>query len=164
MKTHRPILVTVLYILLASCNSQSPVFSDSQKAEAEKQIREISMKWLELWNNKDAEGLKAFWADDGTAYRQKIEPAVGPEAIYAVYVNEFKQNPKMISDWKTDKVIVTSSGDYAVEYGIFADKGLGLDGTQEDYGKYVTVYKNVNGTWKVYSDMGISTKPAETAK
>jgi hypothetical protein len=47
-----------------------------------------------------------------------------------------------------------------VEYGTYAVTGLGASGSDEDHGKYTTVFHKVNGTWKVFSDMSMSTKPA----
>lgn len=159
MKTHQLILLMLLSIFVVACNSQAPTLSDSQRAEAEKQIREISIKWLELWKSHDLEGLKTLFADDAVVYRLNIEPAVGLAAIIDVYAKEFEQNPQGTTEWSTERVEISTSGDMAIEYGSFSVAAMGPNGTVDDHGRFVTVYRNINGTWKVYSDIGSSTKP-----
>ena len=149
----------ILSIFLWSCQNAQTNLTESQKVDVEKQIREISAKWLVLWNSRDVEGLKQLLSDDAVVYRVNTPSSVGPAAIGETWAKEFEQNPKWVSDWKTDKVVVAAAGDYAIEYGSFWDKGLGPNGDNDTYGKYVTVYKFINGTWKVYSDIGLVTKP-----
>ena len=67
-------------------------------------------------------------------------------------------------NWITDRVEIAASGDLAVEYGSYTDTGLGLNGTETDKGKYITVYRKVNGAWRVAADIGNSTKPKDTSK
>lgn len=76
----------------------------------------------------------------------------------------YEKNPKQDVTWSTDRVDVSTSGDLAVEYGKYDVKGLGAKGTESDQGRYVTVYKKVNGDWKVAADIGTSTKPVVASK
>ena len=72
-----------------------------------------------------------------------------------------EKNLKEDPTWSTDRVEIATSGDLAIEYGSWKTTSLGQDGTEEDYGKYVTIYRKVNGTWKISGDIGQTTKPAE---
>ena len=128
----------------------------------EQAVRAVSKKWLELTKNHDAAGCAALFTNDGVEYRMNQEPYVGTEAVKKQFTMELQDNPKEMVDWSTEKVDV--SGDLAVEYGKFNVTGLGKDGKESDYGKYVTVYHKVNGEWKVAADIGTSTKPVATAK
>ena len=92
------------------------------------------------------------------------EPSVGPAAIQRRITQDQKENPKEVVNWTTDRVEIASSGDLAIEYGSYTDTGSGLSGTETDQGKYVTVYRKVNGTWKVAADIGSSTKLKDTSK
>jgi len=130
----------------------------------EKAIRSISIKWLELQKSHDAAGVAALFADDGVEYNMNQEPFVGPAAIQRWITQNQKQNPKAVGNWTTDRVEIAASGDLAIEYGSYTDTGLGLSGTETDQGKYVTVYRKVNGTWKVVADIGNSTKPKDASK
>jgi uncharacterized protein (TIGR02246 family) len=130
----------------------------------EKAVRSISMKWLELHKNHDAAGVAALFATDGVEYSMNKEPVVGPAAIERLLIQDQKENPKEVVNWTTDRVEVSASGDLAVEYGSYTDTGSGLNGKETDQGKYITVYRKVNGTWKVTADIGNSTKPKEASK
>jgi uncharacterized protein (TIGR02246 family) len=133
------------------------------KAE-EQAIRAISMKWLELAKNHDDAGIAALFANDGIEYNENQEPSVGPAAIQRRIIQDQKENPKEVVNWTTDRVEIATSGDMAVEYGSYTDTGSGLSGNETDQGKYVTVYRKVNGTWKVAADIGNSTKPKDASK
>ena len=61
------------------------------------------------------------------------------------------------------RVEVAASGDLAVEYGTWSETGLGPNGTEEDHGRYVTVFLKVNGAWKIAADASLSTKPEVAA-
>jgi len=130
----------------------------------EQAIRSISMKWLELQKSRDEAGIAALFADDGVEYNMNQEPSVGPAAILRMLIQNQKENPKRVVNWTTDRVEIAASGDLAVEYGSYTFTGLGLRGTETDQGKFVTVYRKVNGTWKVAADIGNSTKLKDTLK
>jgi uncharacterized protein (TIGR02246 family) len=132
------------------------------KAE-EQAVRSISMKWLELVRSHDAAGVAALYTEDGVAFRPNLEPAVGRVALQKLEIQNLERNPKQIESWITDRVVIAVSGDLAIEYGSWSVTGAGLSGTEEDRGKYVTVYRKVNGTWKVASDISVSTKPEKSS-
>jgi uncharacterized protein (TIGR02246 family) len=133
------------------------------KAE-EQAIRAISMKWLELVKSNNAAGVAALFADDGAEYNENQEPSVGPAAILRSITQDLKENPKEVVNWTTDRVDIATSIDLAVEYGSYTFTGLGLNGTGTDHGKYVTVYRKMNGIWKVVADITNSTQPKESSK
>jgi len=92
------------------------------------------------------------------------EPIVGLAAIQRWFTQDQKENPKIVVNWTTDRVEIAAYGDLAVKYGSFTQTGLGLGGTETDQGKYVNVYRKVNGTVNVVADIGNSTKPKDTPK
>jgi ketosteroid isomerase-like protein len=127
-------------------------------------IRSISMKWLELAKKHDITNLTALFVNDGVIYREHQDPAVGFAGIKAQFTKDFKDNPRLVPNWTTDHVTISASGDLAVEYGSWNDTGRGPEGTGSDHGRFVTVYRKVNGTWKVSSDFSLSTRPETQAK
>lgn len=154
------ILLSLIFVSLATFAQQKPADPKSD----EQAIRSISKNWLELTNKHDAAGSAALFAADGASYSSNHEPYVGIAAITKHYSDDLVQNPKQVVDWSTDKVDVATSGDMAVEYGKYNVTGLGTDGKGSDMGKYVTVYKKVNGAWKVAADIGTSSMPAMAKK
>ena len=157
------IFLSLIFFALTAFVQQTEKKQVNLKTE-EQAIRSISMKWLELVKSHDAAGIAALFADDGVEYNMNQEPFVGPAAIQRRSTQNQKENPKEVVNWTTDRVEIAASGDLAVEYGSYTDSGSGLSGTETDQGKYVTVYRKVNGTWKVAADIGNSTKLKDTSK
>ena len=153
----------IAFLALAACSQQAQKQQVDIKAE-ELAVRSISMKWLELNKSHDSEGMTTLFADDGIVYRQNQEPKAGVTAIKNFFIRDFEQNPKAISNWNTDRIEISSSGDLAIEYGSWKDTGRGPDGLVDDQGKYVTLYRKVNGVWKVTTDISISTIPVAVTK
>jgi len=122
------------------------------------------MQWLKLWKGHDIAGMTELFVEDGMIFRENQEPAIGLDAIRNQFTKDFEQNPKIVSTWSTERIELSASGDLAIEYGSWTDTGIGLEGTVDDHGRFVTVYRKVNGTWKVSADMSLSTKPEEPAK
>jgi uncharacterized protein (TIGR02246 family) len=159
----RIIFLGLIFFALTAFVQQAEKKQVNLKTE-EQAIRSISMKWLELQKSHNAAGEAALFADDGVEYNMNQEPSVGPAAIQRRITQDQKENPKEVVNWTTDRVEIASSGDLAIEYGSYTDTGSGLSGTETDQGKYVTVYRKVNGTWKVAADIGSSTKLKDTSK
>ena len=159
----RIIFLGLIFFALTAFVQQAEKKQVNLKTE-EQAIRSISMKWLELQKSHNAAGEAALFADDGVSYDMNQEPSVGPAAIQRRIIQDQKENPKEVVNWTTDRVEIATSGDMAVEYGSYTDTGSGLSGNETDQGKYVTVYRKVNGTWKVAADIGSSTKMKDTSK
>jgi len=153
-------LLGLIFLGLSTFAQQKPVDTKSE----EQAIRSISMKWMEFTKKHDSAASAALFADNGASYSMNQEPFVGPAAVKKHFDEEYVQNPKEVVDWSTEKVEVSASGDLAVEYGKFNVSGLGPNATESDMGKYVTVYRKINGAWKVTADIGTSTKPRPAAK
>ena len=154
------ILLGLVFLSLTTFAQQKPADTKSD----EQAIRTLSMKWLELTKKHDIAACAALFADDGIEYSSNKEPSVGPAAIAKEFTRSHEKNPKEVVNWSTERVEVAASGDLAVEYGKYDVKALGKNGTKSDQGKYVTVYRKVNGTWKVAADIGASTKPEPESK
>jgi len=152
-------------LVLSSLAITAQTKTDKKDTKSDEQaIRSLSKNWLDLTKKNDAAACAALFADDGVSYGINQDPFIGPAAIKKHFSDMHDKNPKEMVDWSTDRVEVSSSGDLAVEYGKFNVTGLGKDGKESDYGKYLTVYRKVNGVWKVAADIGSSTKPVAATK
>ena len=128
-------------------------------AADEQTIRDLSARWLEMERARDAAGIAALFSDDGTLYRDNEEPITGRAAIEAHLASEYADEPNAAPDWSVDRILVSSSGDLAVEYGTWTVTNIGPGGTGQDRGRYVATLRKVDGTWRYVSDMSMSTTP-----
>ena len=161
MKRFNVTSLAAVALLLVACGPKAPKVDI---AAEEKAIRDVSTHWLDLAKAKDAAGEAGLFAADGIAYVLHEEPAVGPAAYQAYASKEYADNPKEVPTWATTSVTVAASGELAVETGTYEMTGMGPKGDKEDKGNFLTVYKKVNGAWKVAEDMSLSTMPAVVAK
>ena len=148
--------VTVLAfasIALTACAPEGGDSSIDLTAEAEA-VNETSLRWLEAARSKDAAGIAGLFANDGVIFRENEDPIVGPAAIEAMATGDFEDNPDVVVNFGSDRIEVAASGDLAAEFGTW-----GPEGPDDDRGKYMTVYRKVDGVWKVVGDMSLSTKP-----
>jgi ketosteroid isomerase-like protein len=163
MKTPVRSALLLLAVLSASCSQPPPPPPAAPPAPdlaaAERAIREGDARWLKAAQSRDAAGEAASLASDGIAYREHVDPLVGPAAFQAYLEKEYAANPKSSSSWTTDAVQVAASGDVGFQTGTYHTTGLGPKGAGEDRGRFVTVWKKVGNEWKVAHDIATSTMP-----
>jgi uncharacterized protein (TIGR02246 family) len=150
----KAILMFVALAVMSACASQ-PSASSVDRAAEEQAIRGLSSKWLELTKQKDPAGIAALFADDARLIWAGQDPVVGKTAIQEFFTQDFANNPKQATNWETDRVELAASGDLAVEYGHYENTGAGREGTLDERGNYATVYRKVDGAWKVISDSSV---------
>jgi ketosteroid isomerase-like protein len=110
-------------LLLGACAAQTQPTVDTAAAEAE--VRDLSMRWIELERNRDAAAIAALFAADGTMYREDQEPLVGNAAIQRHLESEYAENQAMVVGWTIDHVDVAASGDLAIERGTWSVQNAG---------------------------------------
>ena len=70
------------------------------------------------------------------------------------------QSPGATIDLRPGTIEVAESGDLAYEIGTYTMSGTSPDGTTwSDEGKYVEIFQNVNGEWKIATDIWNSDTP-----
>jgi uncharacterized protein (TIGR02246 family) len=154
------VLTLMLGCLIAACSQSAPApASKPDLAGEEKAIRDIDARWLKAAQSRDPSGEAAVFANDGVAYREHVDPLVGPAAYQAFETKFFADNPKVNGAWTTDAIRLAESGDLAIQTGEFHNTALGPKGDRADKGRFVTVWKKVNGEWKVAHDIGSTTMP-----
>lgn len=101
-------------------------------AAEERAIRDSDARWLKADQSRDAAGVAAMFASDGVAYREHVEPLIGPAAFQAYGTNFWADNPKVGVTWTTDMIDVAPSGDLAIQTGAYQITGLGANGDRAD--------------------------------
>lgn len=150
MRSPTGVLIVAVALASSAC-APEPAAQSVDSAVEEQAIRAISMEWLELDRQRDAAKIAALFADDGRLLLGGVDPVVGAAAVRDFMTKDFEANPQRTIDWRTDRVEVAASGDFAVEYGSYSIKN-GTDRTEENRGSYVTVYRKIDGQWKVAAD------------
>ena len=162
MRLRESTLAVLLYVTAVACSQPAPAPSSPPKpdlASEETAIRQADAQWMKATQARDTAAQAAVIAPDGVVYREHVDPLAGPSAFQA-YTTKFQsENPKANIAWSTDAIRIAESGDLAVQTGQYDLTGLGAKGDGSDKGRFVTVWKKVNGEWKVANDIGSTTVP-----
>ncbi len=125
-------------------------------------IRDRSNAWLSAAQARDAEAIAAVFAADGEMIETGEPPHVGPDAIRANAEQDWTENPDFTVEWTISDVHVAESGDLAYERGQWTYDPDGEGEASAETGEYLTVWKKVDGEWKVAADVGAATSGGET--
>jgi ketosteroid isomerase-like protein len=128
-------------------------------AADEQAINGNNQRWLELIRAKDSAGIAQLYAEDGAVMPANEPAGRGREAI-AQWWGRSMQMPGYDLTFETDQLLVSASGDMALDRGTYRFKATPPEGAIDDAGKFVVVWKKVGGDWKVAADIFNSDKPA----
>ena len=132
----------------------------TDKAADEASLRAIYQKMPSQLASADTAAVGALFTDDGVEIMPGMPPAVGREAVkkeLATVVASMKNLKLSIGD---AAVTVADAGDLAVVKAPYRMSYVDAKGKQaEDHGTTLTVFKKVNGQWKILIDTNISEVP-----
>ena len=151
------IVVVCSAALLAGCTKVPDAQSDQvaevkSEASGAQEIRTANARWLQLISNKDAAGIAQLYAEDGVALPQNDKAAVGPQAIGQWWARQMK-TPGYALTFGTDQLVFSTSGDMALDRGWYRFSAQGPNGSINDTGKYIVVWRKIDGEWKVAADI-----------
>jgi len=124
----------------------------SALAQEEAAIRAMSARWLEAVDARDAARTTSFYAADGAFLVPNVPLARGRDGIQAVWA-QLLGAPNLSLAWTPSSVEVAAAGDMACEIGSYAMSMDTPNGHVEDDGKYVVVWRKVEGGWQVAADI-----------
>jgi uncharacterized protein (TIGR02246 family) len=123
-------------------------------AAEEQAIRNRSGEWMNYANSKDPVSIATkIFAPDGVLISDG-KAFTGPAAIQAAMEAEMKREPDAIVSWTSDRVRVSSSGDFAIENGSYNTDPDGAGKQPARQGSFATTWSKVDGEWRVLSDAG----------
>ncbi|NII27034.1 DUF4440 domain-containing protein [Pseudoflavitalea sp. X16] len=159
-------LITGSIVLLLACNTARDEKATVEVKDTTAFDLSAARSWIENDNAKFAEELKrgdsvavaAHYASDAWVMMSNSEPAKGKDIASA-----WGQVVRMgIKDIKIETVDLIGNADLLAETGTYELYGEG--NKLLDKGKYVVIWKQENGTWKIYRDIGNSNLPVMSVK
>lgn len=120
-----------------------------QAAGADAGIAAANEAWRMGWNSRDAAAIAAVYAEDAVVMPPGAEPIEGRAAIQAALTEMLAVSAGSQMAFTTEDVMV--QGDMAVEVGSFVETNA--DGSHRDHGRYLSVMKKIDGSWKIVRDI-----------
>ena len=147
--------------ILAFVSACSPTPRPPDLAAEEQTIRTLAARWQKALLERDAATQASMFADDGLEYHGGEPPLVGPKEILAWETKAATNHPKAVITSKTTEIRIAASGDLAVQSGEGRITAMGAKGEDQSVRtqRFVTVWKKVNGAWKVAHDIAVDTTP-----
>ena len=140
--------VVSIALLLTGLGAASPGLAGDDS----KKIEEVNKQWVKAFEQRDFQAIQAIMTSDSLLMPSNSMAIEGPEAIVEVW-KSWAELPNVAVDFAAHRIEVSSSGDMAYDYGWYTFAFDTENGRFEDKGKYIVVWKNVDGTWKVAADI-----------
>jgi uncharacterized protein (TIGR02246 family) len=163
----RILLLAITALLLPACqareapgNTVAEVNADKavDTAADERAIRGNVDRWLQLVKAKDAAGISQFYTEDGAVMPPNAPIGKGRAAIQQTW-DSMMRTPAFDLTFAPEQILVSSSGDLALDRGTYRLTAESAGRQQTDTGKYVVVWRKVNGEWKAAADIFNSDLP-----
>ena len=165
--TNRTLLLCATALLLPACEakqqkSDEPIAANgtaaADSAAADQAIRAHVDRWLQLVKAKDAAGIAQLYTEDGAVMPPNAPIGKGRGAIEKTWAS-MMQTPGFDLTFTPEQILVSSSGDMALDRGTYR-LSVAPGGRQlTDTGKYVVVWRKMGGDWKAAADIFNSDLP-----
>jgi len=162
------LLLSAAALLLPACQAGEKPANNSADVNStaagdtgadEQAIRGQVDRWLQLVKAKDAAGIAALYTEDGAVMPPNAPIGKGHAAIQQTWAS-LMQLPGFDLTFTPEQIIVSSSGDMALDRGTYR-LAVAPNGTaQTDTGKYVVVWPKIGSEWKAAADIFNSDLPA----
>ena len=169
--TRALLLLTAAAVLLPGCEAtdqaatapaEANMSGTADPAADEQAIRGNVDRWLQHIKAKDAAAIAQFYTEDGTVMPPNMPIGKGRAAVQKVWA-DMMATPGFELTFQPEQIIVSASGDMALDRGTYR-LTVSPGGTQQtDTGKYLVVWRKVGGEWKAAADMFNSDLPAAGA-
>jgi uncharacterized protein (TIGR02246 family) len=155
------LLLSVTALLLPACqaaekpanNSGEVTGTPAVDARADEQaIRGQVNRWLQLVKAKDAAGIAELYAEDGAVMPPNAPIGKGRAAIKQTWASMLN-TPGFDLTFSPEQIVLSSSGDMALDRGTYRAQVSPSGKTQNDTGKYVVVWRKIGNEWKAAADI-----------
>ena len=162
------LLLSVTVLLLPACQAREKPANDAAEVNStaavdtggdEQAIRGHVDRWLQLVKAKDAAGIAALYAEDGAVMPPNAPIGKGRAAIQQTWASMMR-TPGFDLTITPEQIVVSSSGDMALDRGRYSLTVAPAGTAQTDTGKYVVVWRKIGSEWKAAADIFNSDLPA----
>jgi uncharacterized protein (TIGR02246 family) len=162
------LLLYVTALLLPACQAREKPANDGAEANSaaavdaaadEQAIRAQVDRWQQLIKAEDASGIAALYAEDGAVMPPNAPIGKGRAAIQETWASMLR-TPGFDLTINPEQIVISSSGDMALDRGTYTLTVAPTGTTQTDTGKYVVVWRKVGGDWRATADIFNSDLPA----
>ena len=168
--TRSLLLLSAAALLLPACQAGEKPANDAAVNSAaavdtgadEQAIRGQVDRWLQLVKAKDAPGIAALYAEDGAVMPPNAPIGKGRAAIQQTWASLVAM-PGFDLAIVPEQIVVSSSGDMALDRGTYKLAMAPNGKEMTDTGKYVVVWRKIGGDWKAAADLFNSDLPASGA-
>lgn len=160
--------------LMAACQTEpgeqtgateEAAVTDASSARSE--IESVNDRYEQALLAQDAAAIAAIYTEDAVVLPPSSPRTEGRTAIESMFTSWFGMVPASDTfTLTTEEVVLAESGELAYEIGTYQTSGSSATGeTYEETGKYLAVWENVDGEWKMAADMwsGDKREPHEPA-
>lgn len=124
-------------------------------ADVSKEIQAVNHKFMEAIKSGDMDAIASFYTEDGKVFPPNFETIEGRENIKGMW-EMMSENGMPILAFET--VSAEAFGNTAIEEGRYTVSTP--DGQEVDKGKYMVIWKKVDGKWLLHLDMFNTSMPA----
>jgi uncharacterized protein (TIGR02246 family) len=166
--TKKLMLLSVTALLLPACQAREKPANDGAEVNSaaavdtagdEQAIRAQVDHWLQLVKAKDATAIAELYAEDGAVMPPNTPIGKGRAAIQQTWASMMR-TPGFDLTFVPEQIVVSSSGDMALDRGTYSLTIAPGGTTQTDTGKYVVVWRKIGREWKAAADIFNSDLPA----
>src|SRR4051812_26710014 len=155
MRTTRfPSLIAVLMATALSTTATA-------QSSAEREVRAASSAWQRFIAAQQTDSIVALHLPNAIVMMANSPPIMGSNGIRAGW-GDIVKLPNLSMHW-TPQHIEVISPTAAQEFGTYTDSYDGPNGKESDAGTYITLWKKVNGKWRVALDAPVSSMPVQAA-
>jgi uncharacterized protein (TIGR02246 family) len=119
-------------------------------------ITQSNEKFMDAFNNGDAKGVALSYVKEAKLLPPNSDVIQGLEGIEAFWKGAMDMGIKKA---ELETIQVEGYGDTAIEEGRY--KLFLENGQMADQGKYIIIWRNVNGDWKLDLDIWNSSNPLD---
>lgn len=155
------LLLSVTALLMTACQAGDKPANDAAGVKNsvavdiradEQAIRGQVDRWLQLIKAKDAAGISQLYMEDGAIMPPNAPIANGRAKVQETWASMMR-TPGFELSFTPDQILVSASGDMALDRGTYELTVVPSGKSQRDTGKYVVVWRKAGGDWKAAADI-----------